>query len=390
MRIPLFYTWRSLWTRRVTTLLTLGGFALVVFVFAAVLMLANGLQHAMVETGSASNAIVVRKAATSEVTSQISRDAVNILETHPEVARLPDGKPVASAEVYVLINLAKKGSGDMGNITVRGVSPGALALRPEVHVTSGRMFTFGTNEIVVGRNIADRFEGCEMGKSLRFGGRDWTIVGLTEAGRSAFESEIWGDLEEFLPAFGRRTVLSSLTLRLRDPNDFAALKSRIAQDPRTQAYELKLERSFYREQSEVMAKFIRILGMLVTIIFSVGAMIGAMITMYAAVANRTVEVGTLRALGFRRRNVLGAFLIEAVVLALLGAGAGVALAAFTSFIRISTMNWGTFSELAFGFVLSPVIILSALFFGVIMGVVGGFLPSVRAARLDIVTALRVS
>src|SRR5262249_50681789 len=206
----------------------------------------------------------------------------------------------------------------------------------------------------------------------------------------AFESEIWGDLEEFLPAFGRRTVLSSLTLRLRDPKDFDALKTRVAEDPRTQAYELKLERSFYREQSEVMAKFIRILGLLVTIIFSVGAMIGAMITMYAAVANRTVEVGTLRALGFRRRNVLGAFLVEAVVLALLGAGAGVVLASLTSFIRISTMNWGTFSELAFGFVLSTRIILSALFFGVIMGIVGGFLPSVRAARLDIVNALRVS
>jgi len=390
VRIPLFYTWRSLWTRRVTTLLTLGGFALVVFVFAAVLMLANGLEHALVETGADDNAIVVRKASTSEVTSQIGRDAVSVIETHPEVAQLPDGKPLASAEVYVLINLAKRGSGDMGNVTVRGVSPGVVALRPQVRIVAGRIFGFGSNEIIVGANIAKRFEGTEVGKTLRFGAKDWTIVGHFAAGNTAFESEIWGDLEQFLPAFGRRSTLSTLTFRLRSPQNFEAAKNRIAQDPRTQAYDLKRERDFYREQSKVMATFITIMGMIVTVIFSLGAVIGAMITMYAAVANRTVEVGTLRALGFRRRSVLGAFLVEAVLLACLGAAAGLGLAALTSFIRISTMNWGSFSELAFGFALSPQVVLAAFLFAIVMGIVGGFLPAVRAARLDIVTALRVS
>jgi ABC-type antimicrobial peptide transport system permease subunit len=277
----------------------------------------------------------------------------------------------------------------LGNVSIRGVSQRALELRPGVHIVRGRPFQFGTHEVVVGKSIASQFKGVTLGSQLSFGGDRWTVVGVADAGGTGFDSEIWGDADQFMQAFGR-PVYSSLTFRLADPGRFDQLKARLQADPRIQYVEIKHERDYYREQSQTLAKFIRILGLLVTTIFSFGAMIGAMITMYAAVANRTVEVGTLRALGFRRRSVLGAFLVESVMLALVGGGLGVALAALLSFERISVINFQSFSEIGFGFALSPGVIVSALIFAVVMGVVGGFLPAARAARLDIVSALRAS
>jgi ABC-type lipoprotein release transport system permease subunit len=388
-KIPFAYTWRSLWTRRITTLLTLGGISLVVFVFAAVLMLANGLEDTLVETGSDDNVIVLRRAANSELVSQIGRDAASIIKTHPEIATLPNGKPIASTEVYVVINLSKKESGDMGNISVRGISPEAFALRPAVQLTAGRMFQFGTDEIIVGSNVADKFEGCGIGQRIRFGDAYWTIVGHFEAGGRAFESEIWGDVEQLMPAFGR-PVFSTITFRLKDPADFETVKKKIETDPRTQYTQVKLERQYYLEQTQLMSDFIKLLGLVVTVIFSIGAIIGAMITMFAAVANRTVEIGTLRALGFRRRNVLAAFFLEAMLLSCIGGVAGIVLASIMSFVRISTVHWGTFSELGFGFELSVSIAITCMIFALIMGFIGGFLPAVRAARLQITTALRAS
>lgn len=389
MKIPFSYIWRSLWTRRLTTVLTLGGIALVVFVFAAVLMLAHGLEITLIETGSDENVIVLRRAANSELVSQIGRDGGNIIKTQPEVAQSATGKPLASGETYVIINLHKKGSNDMGNVSVRGIAPEAMQIRSQVKITQGRMFDFGTHEIIVGSNISQRFSNCEIGQQIKFGDDQWTIVGLFDAQGTAFDSEIWGDVEQFMPAFGR-PVFSSLTFRLSNPADFDAVKARVEKDPRTQYAEVKRERQYYRDQSEMMSKFIKILGLIVTIIFSIGAVIGAMITMYAAVANRTVEIGTLRSLGFRRRSVLGAFLVESIVLSLIGGAIGIALASLMGFMRISTMNFASFSELAFGFALSPEIAINSMIFAVIMGIVGGFLPSVRAARLNIVTALRAS
>jgi ABC-type antimicrobial peptide transport system permease subunit len=251
------------------------------------------------------------------------------------------------------------------------------------------MFQFGTREIVVGTGVNRRFQGADIGQELRFGDASWTIVGVIDAAGSAFDSEIWGDAEQLMPAFGR-PVFSSVTLRLADPAQFDALKARIEKDARTQSLEVKREKTFYREQSQLMSTFIKILGLIVTIIFSLGAMIGAMITMYAAVANRTVEVGTLRALGFRRRSVLWAFLVESVLLSLIGGVAGIGLASLMSFVKISTVNFSSFSELAFGFALSPEVIVSSLIFAVTMGIAGGFLPAVRAARLNILAALRSS
>jgi len=389
MKIPLSYTWRSMWTRRLTTILTLGGIALVVFVFAAVLMLAHGIEKTLVETGLDENAIVIRKSANGELVSQISRETDDIIKTLPGIALSPDGKPTCSSEVFVIINLHKKVSNDMANVSVRGISPEAYQLRPQVKLTDGRRFQPGTHEIVIGSNVAKRFIDCGIGKQLKFGGDQWTIVGFFSSEGSAFDSEIWGDVEQLMPAFGR-PVFSSVTFRLSNSEAFESIKARLAQDPRTQYVEVKHEKQFYLEQSKVMADFIRMMGLIVTIIFSFGAIIGAMITMYAAVANRTVEVGTLRALGFRRRSVLGAFLVESIFLSVLGGAAGIAIASFMSFISISTVNFGTFSELAFGFSLSSDIIVKSLVFSMIMGIVGGFLPAARASRLIIVDALRSS
>ena len=389
MKIPFSYIWRSLWARRLTTGMTIGGVALVVFVFSGVLMLARGLEATLVDTGSADNVIVVRKGATSELTSQVDRATAEILETAPEAALAKDGRPLLSREMDLIINLDKKGSDALGNVTVRGVTPHGVELRPGVKITRGHTLTFGTHEIIVGSNIARRFYGVDMGADVSFGGTTWKVVGYFDAGGTGFDSEIWADAEQVMQAFDR-PVYSSVTFRLKDVNAFEALKTRLSVDPRTQYLDPKRERDFYREQSQTMAKFIRILGIVVTVIFSVGAMIGAIITMYAAVANRTTEIGTLRALGFRRRSVLAAFLVEAMVLALLGGAVGLALAALLSFAKVSTVNFSSFSEIGFGFALSVAVIIAGFFFALAMGVVGGFLPAVRAARLNIVNALRGS
>jgi ABC-type lipoprotein release transport system permease subunit len=387
VKIPFSYIWRSLWARRLTTALTVGGVALVVFVFAGVLMLARGLQNTLVDTGGADNAIVLRKSAASELVSQVDRPTAEILETAPEVAPAADGRPLLTRELDLIINLDKKGSNSMGNVTVRGTSAKGLELRPNVRVTQGRMFAFGSHDIVVGSNIAKRFQGVALGATVSFGGANWTVVGYFDAGGSGFDSEIWADADQVMQAFNR-PVYSSVTFRLKDPHQFDALKTRLGADPRTQYIEPKRERDFYREQSQGMATFIKILGLVVTIIFSVGAMIGAMITMYAAVANRVVEVGTLRALGFQRRSVLSAFLVESLLLALVGGGVGILLASGLSVVQVSTMNFSSFSELGFGFALSLGVVVSALIFAIVMGFVGGFLPAVSAARLNIVSALR--
>jgi len=389
MRIPFSYIWRSLWARRLTTALTIGGVALVVFVFAGVLMLARGLEATLVETGSPDNVIVLRRSATSELSSQVDRGTADVLEAESGVARGTEGRPLLSREVVLVIDLYKKKSNALGNVSIRGVSARAMELRPGVHIVQGQPFQFGTHEVIVGKSIASQFKGVTLGAQLAFGGDRWTVVGIADAGGTAFDSEIWGDVDQFMQAFGR-PVYSSLSFRLANPGGFDQLKTRLQADPRMQYVELKHERDYYQEQSKTLATFIRILGIVVTTIFSFGAMIGAMITMYAAVANRTVEVGTLRALGFRRRSVLGAFLIESVVLALVGGALGVALAAFLSFARISVVNFQSFSEIGFGFALSPGIVRSALIFAVVMGVIGGFLPAMRAARLNIVNALRAS
>jgi ABC-type lipoprotein release transport system permease subunit len=386
MPIPYYYSYRNLWSRRLTTVLTAAGMAMVVFVFAATLMLAEGLEKTLVETGSADNVVVIRKSANSEVQSGVERNQAAIVESDPAVAVGADGSPLLAKELVVLINLPKRGTNKPANVVIRGVAPTSLALRPQVRLREGRMPRPGSAEVVAGESLARRFTGGGMGERLRFGMRDWTVVGVFDAGATGFSSEIWGDADQLMQAF-RRPVYSSILFRLRDPSEFAAVKRRIEEDPRL-TLEAKRETRFYLDQSEAMARFLRILGLTLTTIFSLGAVIGAMITMYAAVANRVTEIGTLRALGFEKGSVLAAFVLEALFLGLIGGVAGLVGASFLQLITISTMNWQTFSELAFSFALTPAIVGKALLFSLVMGLAGGLLPAFRAARMSIVDALR--
>lgn len=388
MPIPVSYSFRNLWTRRLTTCLTAFGMALVVFVFAATLMLAEGLQQTLVTTGSPDNAVVIRKGSQSEVQSGVERLQASIIESQPEVAIGADGSPLLAKELVVLINLTKRGSRKPANVVIRGVSGPSLVLRPQVKLVEGRMPRPGSTEILAGRSIARRFDGAGIGEQLRFAMREWRVVGIFDAGSTGFSSEIWGDADQLLQSF-RRPVYSSVLFRMKDPALFDAFKQRIESDPRL-TVEVKTETKYYLDQSEAMAKFLRILGMALTIIFSLGAVIGAMITMYAAVANRVIEIGTLRALGFQRGSILLAFVLESLFLGLLGGVVGVAAASFMQLITISTMNWQSFAELAFSFSLSGGIIVKSLLFAMVMGLAGGLLPAVRAARMNIVDALRAT
>ena len=386
MAIPISYSLRNLTTRKVTTALTAGGMALVVFVFATVLMLEEGLRSTLVGTGSFDNVVITRRSAGTEVQSAVDRQQARVVETQPEVALGPDGERLVSKETVVLMSLDKRGTSEPSNVVIRGIGPQGLALRAQVKLVAGRMFRPGSSEIIAGRAIGERFKGAGIGERLRFGMREWTVVGHFEAGGSGFDSEIWGDAEQLMQAF-RRTSYSSLVLRLTDASGFAALKAQLEADPRL-TVEAKRESVFYAEQSQALATFIRVLGMTLSIIFSTGAVIGAMITMYAAVANRTAEIGTLRALGFRSRSILWAFLLEALLLGALGGALGLALASLMQQVSFSTMNFQTFSELSFSFTLNLRIALASMAFALLMGLLGGFLPAVRAARLRIVDALR--
>ena len=384
--IPLSYIARNLWVRRVTTLLTAGGMALVVFVFATVLMMSEGIRATLVATGQPDNVLVLRKGAGAEINSGISRGQAAILESLPGIATNGAGQRLITKEPVVLNNLPKRSNGKPSNVTLRGTSALALELRPQVRMVEGRMFRPGTSEIIAGRAVANGFQGAGLGETLRFAQRDWLVVGVFDSGRTGFDSEIWGDAEQMMAAF-RRDSYSTMVFRLADPSAFPGIVDAIAADPRL-TVEAKPEIQFYAEQSEALATFIRYLGLFLSLIFSVGAIVGAMVTMFAAVAQRTGEIGTLRALGFRRGAVLAAFLVESLLLSLVGGVIGLAAASAMQAVDISTVNFQTFSELAFQFKFTPQIVLATLAFALFMGFVGGFVPAWRAARLKIVDCLR--
>jgi ABC-type antimicrobial peptide transport system permease subunit len=349
-------------------------------------MMAHGIQRTLVATGHPDNVLIARKAANGEISSIILQNDYNTITTLPHIAKSPEGKLMISGETVLVINLSKK-SGGLSNVSVRGVQPVAFEIRPQVKIVEGRMFNSGAREVIVGISIAKNFIGADIGQQVVFGGDNWTVVGKFDA-ESGFNSEIWGDNNQIQSAFNRQGGFSTVTFRLDDPNSFSAFKAAFERDPRLEQFEPKREQRFFEEASENMALFIRVLGIFITVVFSFGATIGAMITMYSAVANRTVEVGTMRALGFRRRSILTAFLTESLTISLVGGLIGLFFASFMQFFSISTLNFGTFAELEFSFAISPNIILSSLMFSIFMGFVGGFLPAVRAARLNIVNALR--
>jgi ABC-type lipoprotein release transport system permease subunit len=388
MPVPLSYVARNLAARKVTTALTAGGLALVVYVFATVLMLDEGLRKTLVDTGSWDNALVIRRASETEVQSGVDREQAAVVASQPEIAVASGGARMVSKETVVLISLNKRGSEKPSNVVIRGVGPLAALLRPQVKIVEGRMFRPGSSEIIAGRSIAGRFAGAGIGERLRFGLRDWTVVGLFDAGGSAFDSEIWGDCDQLMQAF-RRNAYSSVIFRLVDADAFDAVKARLESDPRL-TVGAKRETVYYAEQSEQLSAFIRYLGITLSVIFSSGAIIGAMITMYASVATRTGEIGTLRALGFRRRSILWAFLLESLLMGAIGGAAGIGIASLMQWVSFSTTNFQTFSELAFSFTLTGKIVAESMIFALVMGLLGGFLPASRAARLKIVDALRAA
>jgi ABC-type antimicrobial peptide transport system permease subunit len=387
MKLPFKYVINNFRSRKTTTAITVIGIAMVVFVFAAVLMLAYGIEKTLASTGAEDNVMILRKAASGEISSIISGETGNIIQSLPNISRTADGKPVLSKEPVVIINLEIEGGG-WSNISVRGVSAQIQELRPQVKIIDGRMFNPSLRELIVGSYISERFPEAQLNQTIKFAGNDWTVVGIFTTGGSGFDSEIWGNGFQMLDAFNRGSSVSTMTIKLDDASNFETFKQNFDNDRRLNQFEPKKEKQFFAEQSEQMATFIRILGVFITVIFSIGATVGAMITMYTAVANRTVEIGTLRSLGFKRRSILSAFLIESMIIAISGAVVGLFIASFLQFFTISTLNFQSFSELSFSFALSPSIIISCLIFAVLMGFFGGFLPSVRASRLKIVDALR--
>lgn len=381
------YSYRNLWVRRLTTFFTAGGMGLVIFVFATVLMLAEGLQQTLISSGSPANAVFIRRSSETEVQSLVQREEASVLESLPQVATDDSGRKLSAREVLVLISLPWKESGRVANVPVRGVTPAtSLGLRSQVRIIAGRDINPGSSEILIGTNIAKKFNIGGLGSSINFSGRSWTIAGIMDGGGTAFDSEIWGDVDSVMGAF-KRSVYSSVIIRMNDPGSFRELKESVLNDPRL-VEETWRENEYYAAQSEVMARFIRILGISLTLIFGLGAVTGSMITMYAAVSTRTSEIGTLRALGFRRTSILVSFMAESVFLSLLGAAMGLVGASFLNKLTISTMNWQTFSELTFRFLLNGRIAAYSVIFAVVMGVTGGALPALRAARMNIVSALR--
>ena len=388
MALPLSYNLRNLTVRRASNLLAALGIALVVMVMIWVLALAAGFRSALSSTGRADRALLMRGGATSEVQSGIDRESADILRVMPEIAAGRDGRPLASAEMVVIVGLPKRSDGSVANVSVRGVGPAAFDLRPELNVVAGRRFEAGTDQVIVGMPLAGRMRNCDIGSRLRFAGRDWEVVGHFETGGSGFESEIWGDAETMIPAF-ERDGYQSMTLQLTNAAALLALEERIEADPRLNL-KVQSELSYYEAQSREFTTFIRVMGATIALLMSFGAIAGALNTMFAAVNARTREIGTLLALGFSRGSVLLAFMVESVLLALVGGLLGCALGLLINGVSTGTTNWASFSEVAFAFRVTPPILVAGLVFAVVMGAVGGLLPAARAARKRVAESLRAA
>lgn len=387
IRIPLIYNARSMLQRPLSTAFTAVGIALVVAVFIGMLALGQGLRAALARTGVDRNVLVLRKGADSELSSGIARETASILASSPHVATGADGRPLLSPEVYVLIPLSRPGdSTAIKNVVVRGVSDQAWNVRANLAVIAGQRPQSGRSEICVGRKLLGRFDHLGVGETLRFGGRDWTVACHFSAGGSAFESEIWGENEQVMPVF-RGQVFQSVTFRLQDPAAFDDAKRALEADPRLNLDVIR-ESTFYEGQVGILGVMLRALAIGITSIMAVGAIFGAVNTMYAAVASRTPEIAVLLTLGFRPHHVMLSFLAESTLIATVGAILGALLALPVNGIVTSTTNWTSFSEIAFSFRVTPWLLLWGVLFGVVMGVVGGFFPAWRASRRQVVQALR--
>lgn len=363
------------------------GIAGVVIVFVAVLSIAEGFQKTMQGTGSPSKALIMRAGADTELSSILMRDTVDIVKQAPGIAPGSTG-PMASAELFVIVDIPKKSTGTPANVPIRGVQPEAVATRDALHVVEGRMFEFGRNEVIVGRAAQGQFAGLEVGSQLAAGGNAWQIVGAFEADGSVAESEIWVDASVLQSAYRRGNSYQSVMARLESAEAFDAFKNALTTDPRLDVQVVR-ESEYFAEQSSMLTNLITTIGYLIAFLMGIGAVFGAINTMYNAVASRTREIATLRALGFGSLPVVASVIGESLALASIGGliGGAIAYLAFNGY-QTATMNFQTFSQVAFSFAVTPALLMQGLIFALVMGFFGGLFPAIRAARLPIVTALR--
>jgi putative ABC transport system permease protein len=387
MALPLSYNIRSLVARWKITLLAISGIACVVTVFLVLLAMVSGFRTVLRATGNPRNAIVTQRGSLSELTSWVNREPANFITADDRIARDSAGRPVVSCEVIVMTDLPKRDSGKPANITVRGISPQGLQVRNGVQIVQGRMLQPGLYEVVVGRKIHDRVAGVEVGDKLRMQKHDWEVVGLFDAQGSSFESEIWADYNTAAQAFNRTGGCSSITLRTRDAGNLAQFDKDLRANPNFQV-ELKPEIQYYEDQAGPVAGPLMAFAVFVALVMGIGAVFGAMNTMYAIVAARTREVATLRALGFSRFAVLFSFVTESVFLALIGGAIGCLLAIPANGYTAGTGQTASFSEIAFAFRITPANMVAGMIFAALMGLAGGLLPALRAARMTISAALR--
>jgi putative ABC transport system permease protein len=387
MAIPFAYNVRSVLQRWTSAVVAVLGIAGTVGVFVAMLAMAHGFRATLVASGSPRNAIVRRAGADSEMVSAVTLDELHVIENAPGVARDARG-PLVSGEVVVIAGFKLKSSGTVANAQVRGVSARAMQVRDNVRIIRGRFFEPGLAELVVGRNALDSYAGFDPGSTVRFGGGTWTVVGVFDAGGSAFDSEIWCDANVLNQVYKRPgNVFQSVTARLDSPAAFAAFKDALTADPRL-SVQVERETSYYERQSRTLTRLIRVLGFLVAIVMGIGAVFGALNTMYSAVSERSREIATMRAVGFGSAAVVFSFLIEALLIALVGGVLGCLAVLPINGLTTGTMNWQTFSHLAFAFRITPALLGEGIVFSLLMGLVGGVPPAIRAARRPVASALR--
>jgi putative ABC transport system permease protein len=387
--IPVSYNVRSLFVRKATTIATALGIGLVVFVLASSWMLSEGIKRTLNTTGSTDNAIVLRKGSDAELSSSIENKHASVIMALPGVKVDETGSPMAVAEVIVVIALEKTGTdGKVSNVSVRGVPDNVLKMRSEARIVSGRPAQPGTDEVIIGTRIEGRFAGMKIGKTFELKkNRPVTVVGVFSAAGSAFESEVWADIDTVRTSFGREGHYSSVTVKLDATSKLEQFTASVENEKQI-GLEASSEREYYEKQSEGMSIFILAMGVIISLFLSIGAMIGAMITMYAAVAQRTREIGTLRALGFSRLSIMFSFLFESFILALVGGIIGSLAAIAMGMVHFSMMNFVTWSEIVFTFEPTPKILITSAVIGGVMGIFGGFFPALRASRTSPIEAMR--
>ena len=387
MAIPLAYNLRSVRVRWTSTVVAVLGVAGTVGVFVAMLSLARGFKVTVASSGSAGNAIIRRAGSSSEMDGAIALDQVRVVEVAPGVARSDVG-PLVSPEVVVVASFKLRSTGTDANVQVRGVSPKALQVRRSIKIINGRFFQPALTELVVGKNAALAYSGLTVGNTVRFGGGAWKVVGIFDAGGSAFDSEIWGGADVINQIYKRpRNIFQSVTVHLASPAAFDTFKQALISDPRL-TLQVDREVDYYEKQSRSVTTLIVVLGSLIAAVMGVGAVFCALNTMYSAVSERSREIATMRALGFSAFSVVISFLIEAVLVALVGGVLGCLAVLPLNGLTTGTVNWQTFSHLAFAFRITPLLLAGGLLFAALMGILGGVPPAIRAVRRPVAQALR--